>query len=46
VELGSGGMPGAAAPALLHELDHLAGLLFLDRVMSASADLFRRRRYR
>jgi len=34
------------ARALLHELDHLAGLLFLDRVVSASADLFRRRRYR
>jgi peptide deformylase len=34
------------ARALLHELDHLDGLLFLDRVMSASTDLFRRRRYR
>jgi peptide deformylase len=33
------------ARALLHELDHLDGLLFLDRVVSA-ADLFRRRRYR
>jgi peptide deformylase len=34
------------ARALLHELDHLDGLLFLDRVVSAHADLFRRRRYR
>jgi predicted amino acid-binding ACT domain protein len=34
------------ARALLHELDHLDGLLFLDRVGSASTDLFRRRRYR
>ena len=34
------------ARALLHELDHLDGLLFLDRVRSTSADLFRRRRYR
>jgi peptide deformylase len=33
------------ARALLHELDHLDGLLFLDRVVSASTDLFRRRRY-
>ena len=34
------------ALALLHELDHLDGLLFLDRVTSAATDLFRRRRYR
>jgi peptide deformylase len=34
------------ARALLHELDHLDGLLFLDRLVSASTDLFRRRRYR
>ena len=34
------------ARALLHELDHLDGLLFLDRVGSAATDLFRRRRYR
>jgi peptide deformylase len=34
------------ARALLHELDHLDGLLFLDRVTSAATDLFRRRRYR
>jgi peptide deformylase len=34
------------ARALLHELDHLDGLLFLDRVVSARTDLFRRRSYR
>lgn len=34
------------ARALLHELDHLDGLLFLDRVVSLATDVFRRRRYR
>ena len=34
------------ARALLHELDHLDGRLFLDRVGSLSTDVFRRRRYR
>jgi peptide deformylase len=34
------------ARALLHELDHLDGLLFLDRVGSVSTDVFRRKRYR
>jgi peptide deformylase len=34
------------ARALLHELDHLDGLLFLDRVGSLAADVFKRRRYR
>ena len=34
------------ARALLHELDHVDGLLFLDRVGSLSTDVFRRRRYR
>jgi peptide deformylase len=33
------------ARALLHELDHLNGLLFLDRVTSPHSDLFQRRRY-
>lgn len=33
------------ARALLHELDHLAGLVFLDRVVSPAA-VFRRRVYR
>lgn len=34
------------ARALLHELDHLDGKLFLDRVGSLATDVFRRRRYR
>jgi peptide deformylase len=33
------------ARALLHELDHLNGLLFLDRVTSPHSDLFQRKRY-
>ena len=36
---------GFEARALQHELDHLDGVLFLDRVVSA-ADVFRRRAYR
>jgi peptide deformylase len=34
------------ARALLHEIDHLDGLLFLDRVASPHADVFPRKRYR
>ena len=34
------------ARALLHELDHLDGMLFLDRVGSLSTDVFRRKRYK
>jgi peptide deformylase len=34
------------ARALLHELDHLDGLLFIDRVGSLATDVFRRKRYR
>ena len=34
------------ARALLHELDHLDGRLFLDRVGSLSTDVFRRKRYK
>jgi peptide deformylase len=34
------------ARALLHELDHLDGLLFLDRISSPRTDLFKRKRYR
>jgi peptide deformylase len=34
------------ARALQHELDHLDGLLFLDRVGSVSTDVFRRKRYK
>ena len=35
---------GFEARALQHELDHLDGLLFLDRVESLQADVFARRR--
>jgi len=35
---------GFEARCLLHELDHLDGILFLDRVASLSADVFRRKR--
>jgi len=34
------------ARCLLHEIDHLDGLLFLDRVDSLAADVFRRKTYR
>lgn len=34
------------ARALQHEIDHLDGLLFLDRVASLTDDVFRRKRYR
>jgi len=37
---------GFEARCLLHELDHLDGILFLDRVDSLATDVFRRRRYR
>ena len=33
------------ARALLHELDHLEGKTFLDRVQSFGADVFKRKRY-
>jgi peptide deformylase len=33
------------ARALLHELDHLDGLLFLDRVTSRQTDVFQRKKY-
>ncbi len=35
---------GFEALAVQHEQDHLAGLLFLDRIQSLSTDLFRRAR--
>jgi peptide deformylase len=35
---------GFEARALQHELDHLDGILFLDRVASLELDVFRRRR--
>lgn len=34
------------ARALQHEIDHLNGMLFLDRIASATNDLFLRKRYR
>jgi peptide deformylase len=36
---------GFEARCLLHELDHLEGILFLDRVDSLTTDVFRRKRY-
>ena len=37
---------GFEARCLLHEIDHLDGLLFLDRVDSLTDDVFRRKHYR
>jgi len=36
---------GFEAIVLQHELDHLDGALFLDRVASLETDVFRRKRY-
>ena len=36
---------GLEAQALQHEVDHLDGLLFLDRIASINTDLFRRKTY-
>jgi peptide deformylase len=36
---------GFEARCLLHEFDHLDGILFLDRVDSLATDVFRRKRY-
>jgi peptide deformylase len=36
---------GFEARCLLHELDHLDGVLFLDRVASLATDVFRRRSF-
>jgi peptide deformylase len=36
---------GFEARCLLHELDHLEGVLFLDRVDSLATDVFQRKRY-
>ena len=36
---------GFEALALQHEIDHLDGILFLDRIASLSTDLFRRKVY-
>ena len=40
------GSEGFEARCLLHEMDHLDGLLFLDRVDSLATDVFRRKEYR
>jgi peptide deformylase len=37
---------GFEAVAIQHEMDHLEGTLFLDRVISIKNDLFRRKKYR
>jgi len=37
---------GYEAVAIQHEVDHLDGILFLDRVASIKTDLFRRKKYR
>ena len=37
---------GYEAVAIQHEVDHLDGILFLDRVTSIKTDLFRRKKYR
>ncbi len=37
---------GFEAVAIQHEMDHLDGILFLDRVVSIKNDLFRRKKYR
>ncbi|MBZ0188987.1 MAG: peptide deformylase [Candidatus Obscuribacterales bacterium] len=36
---------GFEARAILHEIDHLDGILFLDRVSLLKTDVFRRKRY-
>jgi len=38
-------MEGYEARAVQHELDHLDGLLFLDRLVSRRSDLFKRKVY-
>lgn len=39
-------MTGFEARVVQHEMDHLEGLLFLDRLVSRRSDLFRRKVYR
>jgi peptide deformylase len=48
VEFGGRGIEfaGFEARCVLHEIDHLDGILFLDRVASITDDLFRRQEYR
>lgn len=47
IETGEGEVEssGFEARCLLHEIDHLDGVLFLDRVASLTDDLFRRKSY-
>ena len=37
---------GFEAVVLQHEIDHLNGILFLDRIASLTTDLFRRKNYK
>jgi len=37
---------GFEAVAIQHEMDHLDGILFLDRIVSLKTGLFRRKNYR
>jgi len=39
-------MEGFEARAVQHEMDHLDGLLFLDRVVSRNTDIFKRKVYK
>lgn len=39
-------MEGFEARAVQHEIDHLDGLLFVDRVVSRRSDIFRRKNYK
>ncbi len=39
-------MEGYEARAVQHEMDHLDGLLFLDRLVSRRQDLFQRKVYK
>lgn len=39
-------MNGFEAVAVQHEMDHLDGLLFLDRLVSKRKDLFKRKKYK
>jgi peptide deformylase len=36
---------GIEARCIQHEIDHLAGILFVDRVMDPVAELYARKRY-
>lgn len=39
-------MEGFEARAVQHEIDHLDGLLFIDRLVSRRNDLFKRKNYK